>query len=72
MHKKKAMINLFKLKTKRKSLVELSEVAIHSSEAGKMSGGYKEYKPTIYNSDHYHSERIKTSQLLGASDEFNN
>lgn len=63
------MINLFKLTNKRKSLADMHEVAVALEEANKMSGGFKEYKPTIYNSDKHQKLHIKTSQLLSGSDE---
>ncbi len=62
------MKNLLKLTNKRKSLADLSEVAIASVEADKMSGGFKEYKPTIYNSDKHQKVTIKTSQLLSGGE----
>lgn len=63
------MKNLFKLNSKRKKLVDLHEVAINSDEANKMSGGFKEYKPTIYNSEKQHKTGFKTSLLLSGTEE---
>ncbi|MBX0335337.1 hypothetical protein K3G39_19045 [Pontibacter sp. HSC-14F20] len=63
------MKKLFNFKSKRKGLGDFHALSLEESEANRLSGGFKEYKPTIYSSDKHQSVRIKVSQLLSGMEE---
>lgn len=63
------MKKLFNFKSKRKGLADFCELSVQDAEANQLSGGFKEYKPTIYSSDKHQHVRIKVSQLLSGMEE---
>ncbi|ARS35713.1 hypothetical protein [Pontibacter actiniarum] len=63
------MKKLLKINTKKKSLADLGDVAIADAESHTLSGGFKEYKPPLYDAEKHPAVRIKISQLFGGREE---
>ncbi|WP_076671168.1 hypothetical protein [Pontibacter indicus] len=63
------MKKLFNFKSKRKGLADFYELSVEEAEANQLSGGFKEYKPTIYNADKHQRVQIKVSHLLSGMEE---
>lgn len=63
------MKNLFKKFKKQRGISELQEISINQEEANKLSGGFKEYKPTIYTTNDFAHKKSKVSHLLTGSEQ---
>lgn len=68
-NKENVMKNLFEKFSKRKGISDLQGISINQEDANKMSGGFKEYKPTIYTTHGFIHKKSKLSHLLTGSEE---
>ncbi|WNB18524.1 hypothetical protein [Marivirga arenosa] len=62
-------MKIFKKTNRKKNISEFNGVLLDSDQAAKMSGGFKEYKPEIYQSYKFKRRKAMLSDLFGAGDE---
>lgn len=62
------MKKLFRIRPKF-SLSDFERLAVAKEESGSLLGGYKEYKPTIYDHEYKGDKASDINNLLGGSEE---